>query len=183
MKVMNNWVIQSLVLGAVFFIAILLVKPIGVSTQFSVISGIVQETIDPETVYEDSETGEYTSENAYYANNNGKIASEIANPINYDMLFFLFIPIGGILGYYIFGMKDEIIDKQKVKLAPKELLIGFVGGFLILFGARMAGGCTSGHMMSGMLQSSVSGYIFAISVFVVGIPTAIILSNMNRGGK
>ena len=28
----------------------------------------------------------------------------------------------------------------------------------------MADGCTSGHMFSGMMQGSVSGYIFAASV-------------------
>ncbi|WP_300643307.1 YeeE/YedE thiosulfate transporter family protein [uncultured Helicobacter sp.] len=27
-----------------------------------------------------------------------------------------------------------------------------LGGFLLLYGARMAGGCTSGHMMSGIMQ-------------------------------
>ena len=51
----------------------------------------------------------------------------------------------------------------------------FVGGFLILFGARMADGCTSGHMMSGMMQGAVSGYIFAGAVFIVAIPIAIVI--------
>ena len=40
----NNWIKGAVVLGFSFFIAILLVKPIGVSTQFSVLSGIVHST-------------------------------------------------------------------------------------------------------------------------------------------
>ena len=57
----------------------------------------------------------------------------------------------------------------------KRYLSIFVGGFLVLFGSRMAGGCTSGHMMSGMMQTALSGYIFTISVFVSAIPTSILL--------
>ncbi len=57
-------------------------------------------------------------------------------------------------------------------------MLPFIGGILLLFGARMAGGCTSGHMMSGMMQSSVSGYVFAASVFIVAIPTALIITKI-----
>jgi hypothetical protein len=36
----------------------------------------------------------------------------------------------------------------------------------------MADGCTSGHMFSGIMQGSVSGFIFAAAVFLTGIPAA-----------
>ena len=45
----------------------------------------------------------------------------------------------------------------------------------MLFGARLAGGCTSGHMMSGMMQTSLSGYLFAIGAFALAVPVAIYL--------
>lgn len=41
----------------------------------------------------------------------------------------------------------------------------------------MADGCTSGHMMSGIMQSSVSGFIFAAAVFAVAISISIFKSN------
>ena len=44
----------------------------------------------------------------------------------------------------------------------------------------MADGCTSGHMMSGMMQGSVSGYIFAGAVFAVAIPTALLVDAYNK---
>ncbi|NMP21890.1 YeeE/YedE thiosulfate transporter family protein [Sulfobacillus harzensis] len=40
------------------------------------------------------------------------------------------------------------------------------GAFLVLFGARMAGGCASGHMLSGGMQMALSGWVF--SGFVLG---------------
>ena len=48
----------------------------------------------------------------------------------------------------------------------------FLGGVLIIFGARLAGGCTSGHIISGMTQLSVSGILFAATVFGGGMLTA-----------
>ena len=45
----------------------------------------------------------------------------------------------------------------------------------MLFGARMAGGCTTGHVLSGMSQLSVAGFLFAAAVFVGGIPAALLL--------
>lgn len=56
----------------------------------------------------------------------------------------------------------------------------FLGGFILLYGARMADGCTSGHMMSGMMQGSISGYIFAACVFAVAIPSALLVGRMPR---
>ena len=56
-----------------------------------------------------------------------------------------------------------------------------MGGFIFLFGARLADGCTSGHMMSGIMQGSVSGFVFAIAVFVVAIPVALLFKKMDWG--
>jgi uncharacterized membrane protein YedE/YeeE len=50
-----------------------------------------------------------------------------------------------------------------------RVIIAFAGGILLGFGARWAGGCTSGHGISGTLQLAVSGWISAISFFAGGI--------------
>ena len=51
----------------------------------------------------------------------------------------------------------------------------FIGGFLVLCGARLAGGCTSGHGISGGPQFNVSSWIFFPSFFAAGIVTAFVL--------
>ncbi|MDC0802144.1 YeeE/YedE thiosulfate transporter family protein [Clostridium paraputrificum] len=186
----NNWIKGAIVLGFSFFIAILLVKPIGVSTQFSVLSGIVHTAVDSDVIVEDSsrETG-YKSSNAYYDKSEGKLAKSIKNPLNYDFIFVLSIPVGGYLGYLLFSRKKKneednnvescVLDDNK-KSFIRKYVPSFIGGFLLLYGARMADGCTSGHMMSGMMQGSISGYVFAISVFATAIPTAIIVKKIKK---
>jgi hypothetical protein len=54
----------------------------------------------------------------------------------------------------------------------KRWLHAFVGGVLLLFGARLAGGCTSGHMMSGISQLTIGSFVFGIAIFISGIITA-----------
>lgn len=44
----------------------------------------------------------------------------------------------------------------------------FVGGAVLLFGARLAGGCTSGHGVSGGLQLALSSWVFLITMFAAG---------------
>ncbi len=56
-----------------------------------------------------------------------------------------------------------------------RLVVALLGGGLMAFGARMAGGCTSGHGISGALQLSVGSWIALIGFFVGGIVTAMLL--------
>ncbi|MEX2607631.1 MAG: YeeE/YedE thiosulfate transporter family protein [Kiritimatiellia bacterium] len=51
--------------------------------------------------------------------------------------------------------------------------IGFSGGVLMALGARLAGGCTSGHGISGTLQLNPGSWITAICLFLGGIAVAI----------
>lgn len=59
--------------------------------------------------------------------------------------------------------------------AGLRTLFALTGGILIAFGARLAGGCTSGHGISGTLQLAVSSWISVICFFVGGIATAMLI--------
>ncbi len=50
--------------------------------------------------------------------------------------------------------------------------LGLVGGILMAFGARFAGGCTSGHGISGTLQLNVGSWIAVACFFIGGIAVA-----------
>lgn len=52
--------------------------------------------------------------------------------------------------------------------------MGFIGGFVLLFGARIAQGCTSGHGISGMSQLAVASITAVVAMFVGGIIVAMI---------
>ena len=53
--------------------------------------------------------------------------------------------------------------------------LAFAGGFLLLLGARLADGCTSGHGISGMAQLAVSGFVAVTAMFAGGIAPAMLL--------
>jgi uncharacterized membrane protein YedE/YeeE len=65
--------------------------------------------------------------------------------------------------------------------SPARRMAGaFLGGMLLIFGARLAGGCTSGHGLSGSMQLAVSGWVFFACIFASGVATAKLLY---PGGK
>jgi uncharacterized membrane protein YedE/YeeE len=64
----------------------------------------------------------------------------------------------------------------------KRLVAAFVGGALVMYGARMAGGCTSGNGLSGSLQLALSGWTFMLTMFASGVLTAWALFGLGGGG-
>lgn len=51
----------------------------------------------------------------------------------------------------------------------KSILLLSLGGFLVGFGARYAGGCTSGHAISGLSNFQLPSLIAVIGFFVGGL--------------
>jgi uncharacterized protein len=87
------------------------------------------------------------------------------------LIFFLG---GAMVAGFVFSMvrkefKLRVIHSRwaqyKGNSTIKRLFFAFAGGFLLLFGARMAGGCTSGHVISGGMQIAFSSYLFAVFTF------------------
>lgn len=175
-----NWKTGGLLLGLVFFAAVLLVKPIGVSTQFVIFDAILGDIATPDLITQ-TEDG-YTSSNAYLAKSGGKYAKNAANPLNYSFVFVLAMMVGAFGSARLRG--GVRADERKLPAiwyanygdTPiKRYAVTFLGGFIVLYGARLAGGCTSGHMMSGMMQTAISGYIFAAGAFAAAIPVSIMM--------
>jgi len=54
-------------------------------------------------------------------------------------------------------------------------VVAFGGGILMAVGARLAGGCTSGHGISGTLQLNMASWIAVVCFFVGGIAVAMLL--------
>lgn len=52
---------------------------------------------------------------------------------------------------------------------PKTLALLALGGFLIGFGTRYAGGCTSGHAISGLSNLQLPSLIAVIGFFIGGL--------------
>jgi hypothetical protein len=56
-----------------------------------------------------------------------------------------------------------------------RLLAAFAGGIILAFGAQWAGGCTSGHGISGTSQLSLASILSAACFFIGGIITAFVI--------
>ncbi|TCD13398.1 YeeE/YedE thiosulfate transporter family protein [Oricola cellulosilytica] len=178
-----SWKSGGVLLGLAFFLAVALVKPIGVSTQFVILDGLLWNAVDSAVVVADeaAKSG-YASPNAYLDKSGGKYAKAVANPVNYGFIFVLAIALGAAVSGYLRGsfreknrFMPEVWLANYGKTPALRFASAFLGGFLVLYGARLAGGCTSGHMMSGIMQTAVSGYIFAAGAFLAAIPTAMFL--------
>lgn len=62
----------------------------------------------------------------------------------------------------------ELFGAQAFQSVP-TLLILLMGGILIGFGARYAGGCTSGHAISGLSNLQIPSLIAVIGFFIGGL--------------
>lgn len=65
-------------------------------------------------------------------------------------------------------MPEELFSIQALT-QPKVVLILSFGGFLVGFGARYAGGCTSGHAISGLSNLQLVSLYAVIGFFVGGL--------------
>lgn len=59
--------------------------------------------------------------------------------------------------------------ERKNKSVKSRMVWSFVAGFMLVFGARLAGGCNAGHILSGGSQIAVSGIIFAVVALGTGM--------------
>ncbi len=80
--------------------------------------------------------------------------------------------MGGLISSVIIsrrfmGFKKQVPNIWAHSHNPRYRPIGsFVGAFMVLFGARMANGCASGHILSGDIQMAVSSFVFMMFVLI-----------------
>lgn len=137
-------------------------RPIGVSTAFVRFSGLIEKLLFKEKV----------TDNEYY--------KKYVPNISWEVMLVIGILIGSFLSSIISGQFNfrVIPELWKIEFGNTYILriiVSLIGGFLVGLGARWAGGCTSGHGISGTMQLAVSSWIAGICFFVGGIFTALIL--------
>jgi len=65
-------------------------------------------------------------------------------------------------------LPNELFSIEALK-SPKTLIILIIGGLLVGFGTRYAGGCTSGHAITGLSSLQKPSLIAVIGFFVGGL--------------
>jgi len=95
---------------------------------------------------------------------------EISAAGSWELFFVIGCLFGALLVSLIRGdFKPTVLHESWVRArggsGGKRMLYAFIGGFILIFGSRMAGGCSSGHVLSGGMQLAVSGIVFGICAF------------------
>jgi hypothetical protein len=122
-------------------------KPLGVTTPFESTAAAIAQKVAPRA----------THVNDYLAR------SEHPPAIDWAWM----LTAGIALGSYFAGPKGTSTDVPQLwakRFGTSRSLrntSAFLGGALMMFGARMAKGCTSGHAISGNLQFAASSWLFS----------------------
>jgi uncharacterized membrane protein YedE/YeeE len=87
------------------------------------------------------------------------------------------IALGGAVAAFMAGRFRVQLDGARSVGAGPRLLKALVGGTLAGFGARVAGGCTSGLGLSGSAALGVAAFVFLALFFATGL----VVSRLVRG--
>jgi len=151
-------------LGVLSWVVFVVVDdPLGVTTSFAAVAGYVAiPFLGADAV----------AQNSYWK----------ATPpsLNYGALFLVGVILGA-LASALARRKFRIetvpeVWRARFGASPmKRFSWAFLAGALEMYGARMAGGCTSGHALSGGMQLALSSWIFTIVIFATAIATGQIM--------
>lgn len=148
-------------------------RQIGITTAFEYTAALAEKAAAPNLA----------GQNTYYAEK----AKENKPPkIDWEWMLVVGVFIGAFTSSKLSG------DRPAVRIphlwrwrfgesAATRYMGAFIGGLIMMFGARMAQGCTSGHAISGVLQLALSSWIFAPVMFAAAVATAFIL--YGKGGR
>ncbi|MBU7006935.1 YeeE/YedE thiosulfate transporter family protein [Phosphitispora fastidiosa] len=159
----RDWYIGGALLGLVVVFSFFTGHPVGTATTYERITGHILRFFSPE----------YVTSTVHYF-------KEAAPVAEWQTLFVIGMLLSGVIGRFLFvKRKGEDVPEMWAEVfgssTAKRFVVSFIGGFLLLFGSRLAGGCTSGLFISGGSQLAIAALIFAGAMFASGIVTAKLL--------
>lgn len=133
--------------------------PLGITTAFEHTAALGIQAVAPG----------FAETNDYYQKESPKIG--------WEWMLVVGVFIGSLISSISSGDRERITVPGLWKhrfggSAGLRLTSAFGAAALMLFGARLAQGCTSGHGISGTLQLAASSWLFSVIFFSVAIPTA-----------
>ncbi|HUU76195.1 MAG TPA: YeeE/YedE thiosulfate transporter family protein [Methanoregulaceae archaeon] len=134
-------------------------RPLGCSTAYAKTAGMMESAISREKA----------GKMPYYR--------KFPPRVDWQWMLVIGVIIGAFLSAYLSGTFSLLVvpplfaETFGTNMALRSAVALF-GGVLMGIGARWAGGCTSGHGISGALQLSVASWVAAICFFAGGILVA-----------
>ncbi len=88
------------------------------------------------------------------------------NPLASASVFMLLGTVLGAIASGIFGRRMKVETNKGPQISNKtRWILAFFGGMIMIYGARLARGCTSGQALSGGSVLSVGSWLFMFAVF------------------
>ena len=142
-------------------------KPLGITTAFENTAALVEKATIPN----------FEQTNEYYA---AKAKEGKSPKVDWEWMLVLGVFLGALLSASLSGDRttESIPGLWRRRFGGsvgKRLIAAFLGGGLMMFGARLAQGCTSGHGISGALQLAASSWVFVVVMFAVATGVAFLL--------
>jgi uncharacterized membrane protein YedE/YeeE len=136
-------------------------RPIGASTSYPYLAGLI-----------------FDLQNSTYF-------KEIEKAGSWELFFLIGAFIGALIGGKVFKhfrvqSVPDLWQELKGPSKIKRSLWAFFGGFVLILGARLADGCTSGHILSGGMELAASSLVFALCVFISLLVTARLFYGSNK---
>jgi uncharacterized membrane protein YedE/YeeE len=138
-------------------------KPVGASSSYATAAGLIGKAIAPR----------HTARLKYYQDNPPRV--------DWELLFVSAAIVGAFLAAWHGNeltqrwLPPMWVDRFGEGTLWLRALVALLGGLFMSFGARMAGGCTSGHGISGAAQLNVASWIALVCFFIGGVIVANIL--------
>jgi len=135
-------------------------KPIGASSFYAQVAGFIGKFFSKR----------HTQSLAYFKENPPRIG--------WEFVFVLATIAGGFLAAWTGGeFENEWLSPMWTARFGDSIALRAVvavgGGVVMAFGARLAGGCTSGHGISGTMQLNVASWLAVVCFFIGGMAVAI----------
>jgi len=150
----------GILLGACFLVG----HKIGVSSGVARVSALIEYAVAPASIEPGSFFEKLLSDHVIF---------------DWKILFISGLFLGAWLATWVATEqaphKNTIWIRRYGDSKAKRYFAAFIGGFLLLFGARLSEGCTSGQAISGGAQLSVVSWIFMLTLFAIGIPVSYLL--------
>ena len=142
-------------------------QPLGITTAFEHTAALAEKAAVPNA----------SQVNAYFA---AKVKEGKPPKIGWEWMLVVGVFIGALISATLSGDRTSravppLWASRFGPSGPKRLTAAFLSGALMMFGARLAQGCTSGHGISGTLQLAVSSWMFISVAFAVATATALLL--------
>jgi len=143
-------------------------RPIGCSTAFVKARGLIGKAVNARKV----------AAMDYYR--------EIVPQADWALMIIPGVIIGAYISVLLSGQfhliwVPSLWDQTFGSSPVLRVAVALAGGILLGFGARWAGGCTSGHGINGSIQLSLASMVTACCFFAGGIAVALLLFRVIGG--